>query len=123
MTDWDGKSERRKECQKVQEEIAVLKERTNMVKDKIDTLDEEMKILNNQLITLVVQIPNLTESIRGLANRIGEHESNAVVRQKEFNVCRDARIVATNSVKWLWLIISAILLTNVGMLAHLITRK
>ena len=123
MNPWDGKTERRKECQKVQEEIAVLQERTNTVKDKIDTLDEEMKLLNNQLITLVAQIPNLTESIKDLANRIGGHESNAVIRQKEFGVCRDARIVASNSVRWLWLVVSAILLTNVGMLLHLMTRK
>ena len=122
MNPWDG-LERRKECRKVQETIAVLQERTNTVKDKIDTLDEEMKLLNNQLITLVAQIPNLTESIKDLANRIGGHESNAVIRQKEFGVCRDARIVASNSVRWLWLIVSAILLTNVGMLLHLITRK
>ena len=113
--------ERREENKQMSEDIAVLKEQMCSAKNKIDILDEDVKKLNDQLITLITQIPNLITSINNLNIRIGSHENNAVTRQKEHGTCRDARIVATNSIKWLWLIISVILLTNIGMLIHLMS--
>ena len=111
--------ERREENKQMSEDIAVLKEQMCSTKGKLETLDEDMRSLNNQLVTLVAQIPNLIISIDNLNIRIDSHENNAITRQKEYGTCRDARIVATNSIKWLWLIISVILLTNIGMLIHL----
>ena len=93
-----------------------MNDRLLEAEDKIDKLNNELTILNTEL-------PYIKKSIDELTNQIKTHESNACMRQEASIKCRDARVEATNSIRWLWLIVSTILITNIGMVVHLLTRK
>ena len=93
-----------------------MNERLIEAEDKIDKLNNELTILNTEL-------PHINKSIDELTNQIKSHEANAALRQKDSTVCRDARVEASNSIKWLWLVVSSILITNIGMVIHLLAKK
>ena len=93
-----------------------MDERLIEAENKIDTLNKELTILNTEL-------PYIKKSIDELTNQIKTHEGNATLRQKDSSACRDSRVEASNSIRWLWLVVSSILVTNIGMVIHLLTRK
>lgn len=81
--------------------------------------EEKIDSLTTQITILCTELPYLKSAIESLTKQIKSHEDNAAVRSTSITLCRDERIKATESIKWLWVFFS---LFTVGLLFALLKK-
>ena len=81
--------------------------------------EEKIGALTTQITVLCTELPYLKSAIDGLTKQIKAHEDNAMGRQVIITSCRDERIRATESIRWLWVFFS---LFTVGLLFAILKK-
>lgn len=109
MTEWDGRTERRRIN-------FMMEERLQKLEDSFIVLDKELALLNAEL-------PHLRTSLDNAVTKISQHEENAIERAEKYVKCRDERIRLSEGAKWLWLVMTVLVIANTGILLNMLLKK
>lgn len=93
-----------------------MEERLGELESKFTDLDKQLTILNTEL-------PHLRESLNNAVKKIALHEDNMTERMGLYVKCRDERLRLSEGAKWLWMVITTLIIFNTGILLNILLRK